>query len=162
MMRRLLVLLALSGFWTLAHTRPPDIPFKIEMIDPGQSESVAVADINHDGHLDIVSSEYWYEAPMWKKHQFRQINYLGNYIDNFIDIPIDVNGDGYPDIVSVTYFSHKISWFQNPGANANESGAPWVEHVIDDVGPVEFAFLVDIENSGKKRDILPQFATPRL
>jgi hypothetical protein len=161
-MRKLLVLLALTVFLAAADSRPPDIPFQIEMIDPGQSESAAVADVNHDGHLDIVSGEYWYEAPSWKKHQFRQIDYVGNYIDNFIDIPIDVNGDGYPDIVSVTYFSHKMSWFQNPGPDVAKSDKPWTEHRIDDSGPIEFAFLVDIENTGKKRDLLPQFVGPRL
>jgi FG-GAP-like repeat/FG-GAP repeat len=161
-MRKLLVLLALTGFLAVADSRPPDIPFQIEMIDPGQSEPAAAADLNHDGKPDIISGEYWYEAPTWKKHQFRQINYVGNYIDDFVDIPIDVNRDGYPDVVSVTYFSHKMSWFQNPGANTAKSDAPWAEHIIDDSGPIEFAFLVDIGNTGKKRDLLPQFVSQRL
>lgn len=156
-MRKLLFLFAVSGVLALAASRPPDIPFRIEMIDPGASESAAVADVNHDGKLDIISGENWFEAPTWKKHPFRQIDFAGNYIDNFVDLPIDVNGDGYPDVVSVTYFTHKISWFQNPGAGVAKSTEAWAEHVIDDSGPVEFAFLVDIQNSGKKRDLLPQF-----
>ena len=158
-MRKLIVLLVAPFLFAIAESRPPDIPFRIEMIDPGASEPAAVADINHDGKLDIISSEYWYEAPTWKKHQFRQINWTSNYEDNFVDLPLDVNGDGYPDIISVTYFTHKISWFENPGAHAPKTDAPWTEHVIDDSGPVEFAFLVDIQNSGKKRDILPQFVS---
>jgi hypothetical protein len=158
MLRKLFLLLAFSGLLAVADSRPPDIPFQIEMIDPGQSEPAAVADINHDGKLDIVSGEFWYEAPAWSKHRFRQIDYTGNYIDDFVDIPIDVNNDGYPDIVSVTYFTHKISWFENPGRGGLAPKESWKEHIIDDIAPVEFAFLVDIQNSGQKRDLLPQFA----
>ena len=59
-------------------SRPPDIAFKVEMIDPGFSESVAVADFNKDGRLDILSAEYWYEAPRWTKHKIRDIAFNGH------------------------------------------------------------------------------------
>ena len=39
-------------------TRPADIAFRVQMIDPGFSESVAVADFNKDGRRDILSAEY--------------------------------------------------------------------------------------------------------
>ncbi len=38
-------------------SRPADIAFSVQMIDPGFSESVAVADFNNDGRLDILSAE---------------------------------------------------------------------------------------------------------
>ena len=44
-------------------SRPPDIPFKIQPIDLGASETAAVADVNRDGRLDVISGEHWYEAP---------------------------------------------------------------------------------------------------
>jgi len=50
--------------------------------------TAAVADINRDGHLDIVSGESWYEAPTWKKHALREINFTSGYIDNFSDLPL--------------------------------------------------------------------------
>ena len=74
-------------------SRPADIAFKVQMIDPGFSESVAVADFNKDGRLDILSAEYWYEAPAWTKHKIRDIAFNGSYIDNFSDLPVDVDGD---------------------------------------------------------------------
>lgn len=157
MMRRLFILIAFVSLFAIADSRPPDIPFQIEMIDPGASETAAVADINHDGHLDIVSGEYWYEGPTWKKHKFRNINFTGNYIDNFADLPIDVNGDGYPDIVSVSWFAKKISWWKNPG----KSGGPWLENLIDSGNPIEFAFLVDLTNSGKKQDVIPEWGSEK-
>src|SRR6266516_710449 len=52
-------------------TRPAEIPFEKHTIDLGSSESAAIADINGDGKLDIISGESWYEAPRWIKHHFR-------------------------------------------------------------------------------------------
>ena len=67
----------LGGLLTAATPgpRPPDLPFRIQMIDGGASETAAVADINHDGRLDILSGENWYEAPAWTKHRFRDLDF---------------------------------------------------------------------------------------
>ena len=65
-------------------TRSPDIPFQIQMIDPGASETAAVADINQDGYLDIISGEYWYGGPSFqKKHKFRDINFTAELLRQF-------------------------------------------------------------------------------
>jgi hypothetical protein len=136
-----------------AGSRPADIAFEKLTLDLGANETCAFADINGDGKLDIVSGENWYEAPKWTRRHFRDIAFTNNYIDTFSDLPLDVNGDGKIDIVSVSWFSKKIVWAQNPGA----VGKPWTEHVIEDTSPVEFAFLVDLDNDGKARELLPQF-----
>jgi VCBS repeat protein len=135
-------------------SRPADIAFKVQMIDPGFSESVAVADFNKDGRLDILSAEHWYEAPAWTKHKIRDIAFNGSYIDNFSDLPVDVDGDGFTDIVQIAYFARRIVWLRNPGKGRS---GPWVETEIDAVGPTEFAFLVDLNNDGRALEILPQF-----
>ena len=134
-------------------SRPSDIMFRVRMIDPGFSESVAVADFNKDGRLDILSAEHWYEAPNWTKHKIRDIPFNGSYIDNFSDLPVDVDADGYTDVVQIAYFARRIVWLKNPG----KSRGPWVATEIDAVGPTEFAFLVDLNNDGKALEILPQF-----
>ena len=103
--------LALVG----AQGRPPDIRFAIRMIDGGASETAAFVDINNDHLLDIVSSDAWYEAPSWTKHPIREIGWNGQYVDNFSDLPIDVDGDGYVDIVQFGYFSKNLVWAKNPG-----------------------------------------------
>ena len=108
-------------------SRPADILFERQMIDPGASETVAVADINDDGKLDIVSGENWYEAPKWIKHKFRELDFTNNYVDNFSDLPLDVNGDGRIDIVSFSYFGKRVYWSENPG----KTGVLWKDHTID-------------------------------
>ena len=134
-------------------SRPADIAFKVQMLDPGFSESVAVADFNKDGRLDILSAEHWYEAPAWTKHKIRDIAFNGSYIDNFSDLPVDVDGDGFTDIVQIAYFARRIVWLKNPG----KTGKTWTETEIDAVGPTEFAFLVDLNNDGRALEVLPQF-----
>jgi hypothetical protein len=140
-----------TAAWTI--TRPPDILFEKHEIDGGASESCAFADVNGDGKLDIISGEYWYEGPSWKKHHFRTLHYENFYVDSFSVLPLDVNGDGKIDIVDGGWFGKKLWWNENPG----RADVEWKEHVIEEGRHVEFAFLVDLENSGKKRDVLPEF-----
>lgn len=144
--------LLLSAALGLAASRPPDIPFTPRALDPGASETAAVGDMNRDGKLDIISGEFWYEAPTWTKHRFRELGYTNAYIDAFSDLAIDVNGDGYADVVTVSWFAKKMTWWKNPG----RTRMAWVEIPIDSGFPIEFAFLVDIDNDGKAHEILPQ------
>jgi len=137
------------------------IVFRKHTLDLGCSETVTVADINLDGRLDIVAGESWYEqlpseegrGLRFVKHKFRELGYSDFYLEDLSDLAIDVTGNGYPDIVSCSYWSKPLSWWENPG----KSGGPWREHLIETGSPVEFAFLVDILNTGKPLQLLPQF-----
>jgi hypothetical protein len=123
------------------------------LIDGGAAESAAVADFNNDGRLDIVSAGSWYEAPGWTKRDIRTIPVTSGYVDSFSDLPLDVDGDGFTDVIQIGYFARRIVWMKNPGT----TGGAWSEHLIDAAGPTEFAFLVDLDNDGKADDLLPQF-----
>jgi hypothetical protein len=133
--------------------RSPDIAFRSLMIDGGASETAAVADVNKDGKLDIISGENWYEGPSWTKHKFRELNFTNNYYDNFSDLPVDVDGDGYPDLVRVTWFAKKISWWKNPGRAA---ASAWQEADIHTGFNIEFAVLADMDNDGKANEVVAQ------
>ena len=91
--------LAAGAVFIRAQGRPPDVPFRIRMIDPGANETAAFADVNNDRRLDIVSGDAWYEAPAWTRHPIRELGWNGQYVDNFTDIPLDVDGDGRGDLV---------------------------------------------------------------
>jgi hypothetical protein len=137
------------------------LPFRKHTLDLGISETVAVADMNNDGRLDIVSGEYWYQqiaprpgvGPRFIRHKFRELPYTFDYLEDLSDLAIDVNGDGYLDIVTCSYWSKPLTWWENP-AGRNQ---PWREHLIDSGSPVEFVFLVDLLNAGKPLQLLPQF-----
>ncbi len=135
------------------------IPFRKHTLDLGISETVAVVDMNGDGRLDIISGENWYEQRAGKdglrfvKHKFRDLGYTFDYLEDLSDLAIDVNGDGYPDVVTCSYWSKPLTWWENPG----KSGGPWREHLIESRSPVEFVFLVDILNTGRPLQLLPQF-----
>ena len=134
-------------------TRPGEIPFEKRTIDLGSAETAVFVDINHDGKLDIVSGENWYEAPNWSRHHFRDIPYVNYYIDDLSTLPLDVDGDGYPDLVTSGWFTKRLAWWHNPG----RSDGKWEEHPIAEGSPIEFSFLVDLDNDGKADEILPQF-----
>ncbi len=148
------VLLAGLPASLLAGGPSPEIPFRMHTLDLDRSEACAVADINGDGLLDIISGEHWYAAPDWKKHTHRSILYWNNYYDDFSDLPLDVDSDGDIDIVSVGWGQKKVAWFENPGPGVE---GLWKERVIDSGQPVEFAFLVDLDNDGKQDEVLPQY-----
>src|SRR5258706_1276810 len=155
-LRRLGILVpALIIPWLCGEAAQGDMKFKIVPIDAGAAESAAVADFNNDGNLDIVSGGSWYEAPQWTKRPIRTIPVSSGYVDSFSDLPLDVDGDGFMDVIQIGYFAHRIVWMKNPGT----SGGAWTAHLIDSVGPTEFAFLVDLNNDGTADDLLPQFTS---
>jgi hypothetical protein len=144
-----------------------EIPFYKHTIDLEQSEAAEVADVNQDGKLDIISGENWYEqttpgqnGPRWIKRRFRDLpfyrfdgKYSGGYLEDLGDLAIDVNGDGYPDVVTSWWGAPCLTWWENPG----RSNKAWVRHIIENRSLVEFSFLVDILNTGKRQQLLPQF-----
>jgi hypothetical protein len=144
-------LLLLAGL-ALALPRPPDVPFRKHTLDLGISETAALADMNRDGRVDLVSGENWFEAPAWTKHKFRDLDFFADFLDDFTDLAMDVNGDGWPDIISCYGHERKLVWLEHPGPR----GGKWKQHVMEDGGyGIEFAFLVDLDNDGKAREVLP-------
>jgi hypothetical protein len=143
--------ISVIALWSI--TRPREVPFQKSLIDDGAAETCAFSDINKDGKLDIVSGEYWYEAPNWTPHRFRDLPYQSGYIGNFCDLALDVNNDGYPDVVSCLGFENRLVWMENPG----RKGGLWREHTIDSGHFIETAFLVDLDNDGKAQELLPDY-----
>jgi uncharacterized protein (DUF3820 family) len=64
-----------------------------------------------------------------------------HYHEDFADSPLDVNGDGRPDIVTCNYFGKRVGWVQNPGGPAT---AAWQEHEIDLPGNMETGEMVNL------------------
>ncbi len=117
-------------------------------------EPAGILDVNRDGKPDIFSGGFWYEAPSWKKHVVREVVEEGGYHHDFADLPMDVDGDGWTDIVSAAWHNKKVFWVRNPGSE----GGPWEVLDVDEPGNMETAMAVDINSDGRP-DVLPNIMT---
>ena len=82
----------------LGQTGSPGLPFKLQKIDTGQSETAAFVDVNNDGRLDILSSGAGTKRRPGPITRSGKSPFTSNYVDNFSDLPVDVDGDGFIDL----------------------------------------------------------------
>jgi len=113
-------------------------------------EAACIFDVNRDGKPDIFCGGFWYEAPSWNKHFVRDVPEEDNYYYDFANLPIDIDGDGWTDIINAAWHNKKLFWLRNPGS----SGGPFEVIDIDTPGNIETALAVDINGDGRP-DILP-------
>ncbi|WP_020534017.1 FG-GAP repeat domain-containing protein [Flexithrix dorotheae] len=112
------------------------------------SEGVAVGDVNHDGKKDIIAGAYWFEAPDWKSHEYRTpktFDYTKEWSDAFLNFPMDVNEDGWVDIINVGFPGKNVFWYENPKGQPGH----WSEHLIDTNVCNESPMMVDLDGNGK-------------
>jgi hypothetical protein len=95
----------------------------------GPYESCAVADINRDGHLDIVYGAYWFAGPDFLPHAIRTNHTSSEYMRANSDHVYDVDGDGWLDVIAGGWNEDGIYWYKNPGNGPAERGAPWEMHL---------------------------------
>ncbi len=91
-------------------------------------ESTAVADLNKDGHVDIVYGAHWFAGPDFVPRAFRPNHVAGEYMRANSDHVLDVDKDGWPDIIAGGWGEDGIYWYKNPGKGPEERNAPWEMH----------------------------------
>jgi len=139
---------------------------RIRIDNTFRSEGVAVADVNKDGKLDIMAGEVWYEAPDWKMHEIRPpgtYDAAGGYSKCFQNYTMDVNGDGWPDSIVITFPAAEALWYENPQGKPGH----WKSHVICKSACNETVLFDDLLGDGKPVLIFPTadkmawFSVPR-
>ena len=128
------------------------LKFRVQKLHEDNNEGCAVADFNHDGKLDISAGEYWYPGPDFKERKpLRKLEPFGkDYLTSNGEHAYDVNGDGWPDIVSGSFMDTKIYWYENPGAEGLAKGEMWKQHVLIDtkLAQNEWTDLRDLDGDG--------------
>lgn len=98
--------------------KPGGLAFHREVIDPAfRAEGVTVFDVDHDGNLDIVTDQLWYAGPHFTPHEVttpQTFDVNAGYASSFGAFHMDVDADGYDDLVSFGLPDTPVKWCKNP------------------------------------------------
>jgi hypothetical protein len=121
-------------------------PFLLHGVAKDLSEGVSVFDVDRDGKLDVVSGAYWYRAPHWDPTRFREVGFTNEYMVNCGEFAVDVNGDGYEDLLSAGWQEDGIYYYENP----KRLGVMWPKRKIAASKDTEGLAMADVDGDGVK------------
>lgn len=140
-----LLLLAVAAF---AAVNPKQIWKKQWITQDFITEGVSSADMNGDGHADLVAGHFWFAGPTFTRaEKFRpgKVYPIAEYVkESFLSWTRDMNDDQRPDIVMVGWPGKEIMLYLNPGAKSGD----WESHQIIAEAATESPIFADLNRDG--------------
>ena len=111
------------------------------------SEGVATGDVNRDGKMDILAGNYWFRAPDWKRNLIHTdtLNPVPGYSTSFLNYSMDVNNDGWIDLIRFDQPGGVCMWYENP----QNKKQLWQAHLILKTAGNENPAFADVDRDGR-------------
>jgi hypothetical protein len=146
-MRSTLVLTSICLF--ACGAKSPHLFDKRTLDSAYRAEGVAAFDVDRDGHIDLVTDQYWYKGPDFTPNQIRPpetFDPANDFAHSFAIYPVDVIGDGWNDIIVAPHPTDQMLWYEGP-----RPGSPqWTPHVlaVAGVAGLETPIVADLFGDG--------------
>jgi FG-GAP-like repeat len=159
--------LAVAGFLTLAligaNAPSTSVQFSTHLITDKLrgGYSVDIADVNHDGKLDIIpvsagdAELAWYQNPGWDRHVM-----LNDKRAMLWASAADIDGDGIPEFALLSDFGQDPKKSKGSVWLVKSQGDPkemWKSYLVDAVPTAHRVAWADLEGNGKKEIVMAPF-----
>ena len=96
-----------------AQDEPSSVRFTHQLLTVDANEGVDIADVNKDGKPDVIAGRNWYPAPDFAPHPLRLIEDWNGYVHSNGDFCMDVDKDGWVDVIAGAFTKTEVYWFKN-------------------------------------------------